>query len=770
MAKGKKNSGANITPEQITALLDEHPDRSFSFKQIAEALGVSGKSAKVQLTQALEQVMAGNGVLLRRNEANEANEAVDRPAPPDNTLVGVVEHVNPRFAFIVSDESEQDTKIDTDQLMGAHDGDTVRVAVYPASKRQRSRGGRGNNPEGEVVEILERGRTEYVGKIEISERHAFVIPDGRRMYDDIFVRSEHIGHAHNNDKVVVRITEWPEGKFSPVGEVIEVLGPAGAHNTEMHAIMAEFGLPFQFPEGVEQEAESISDQISQEEVARRRDMRDVLTFTIDPVDAKDFDDALSVRKLDGGDWEVGVHIADVTHYVHPETDLEREAHRRATSVYLVDRVVPMLPERLSNGLCSLRPHEDKLCFSAVFRLDERARVRDEWFGRTVIHSDHRFAYEDAQKVLDGHDDRYTEVLLKLNQLAYKLREERFKRGAIGFETTEVRFKLNDEGVPLAVVPKVRQDAHKLIEEFMLLANKRVAEFVYHARKDRKKNTLVYRVHESPDPDKLSTFANFAGRFGYTIETEGKAASLSLNRMMTNLEGKPEEELLQNLAIRTMSKARYTVEPLGHFGLAFPHYTHFTSPIRRYPDMMVHRMLQHYLDGGDPLAPGPWEKLSRHASEMERRAVEAERASVKYKQVEFTRLQDPDKVYEGIVSGVAEHGIYVEMTETRCEGMVRMSDIDGDYYELDPENYRALGRRTQQIIAFGDPVRVRVIDTNMERRIIDLAFADTKGGTSGNGGRQQNGRRPSGRARSGGGSGGGASKGRSSRGKGGRKQK
>jgi ribonuclease R len=504
--------------------------------------------------------------------------------------------------------------------------------------------------------------------------------------------------------------------------VIQVLGRAGEHNTEMHAIMAEFGLPFEFPERVVQEAEKIEEGITQAEISRRRDFREVTTFTIDPVDAKDFDDALSVRKLENENWEIGVHIADVTHYVQPDSLLEKEAYRRATSVYLVDRVVPMLPERLSNGLCSLRPQEDKLTFSAVFEMDKDGKVLQEWFGRTIIHSDRRFSYEEAQEVLESGTGDFAEELLLLNDLAKKLKEERFKKGAISFETIEVKFKLDEKGTPLAVYPKVRKDAHKLIEEFMLLANKKVAEFVYKMRKGESRNTMVYRIHDSPDVEKLKTLSTFVKKLGYSLNVDEKKVSSSLNKMIDDIEGKPEQSVLQSLAIRTMAKAKYSTETIGHFGLAFMHYTHFTSPIRRYPDMMAHRLLQHYLDKGKSVNKAEYEDKSRHSSDMEKVAADAERASIKYKQVEFMKNAET-RPFEGIVTGVTEFGIFVEMIETRCEGMVRMSDMDDDYYELDADNYRVIGRHTGKIISFGDKVMVTVKDTNLAKRSIDLEFVE-----------------------------------------------
>ena len=509
---------------------------------------------------------------------------------------------------------------------------------------------------------------------------------------------------------------------SPEGEVTRVLGQAGENNAEIHSIMAEFDLPFEFPDHIEKEAESISDKITAKEIEKRRDFRDILTFTIDPVDAKDFDDALSWQILDNGNYEIGVHIADVTHYVKPESQLEKEAFDRATSVYLVDRTVPMLPERLSNGLCSLRPREDKLTFAAVFEMDDQANVINEWFGRTIIHSDRRFTYEEAQACIESNIGDYASELHKMNELAKKLRNRRFEKGAVNFETTEVRFKLDEKGKPLGIIPKIRKDAHKLIEEFMLLANKKVATYVWSMKKGENRNTFVYRTHDFPDPEKVNAFAKFAKRFGHELKTDQSAISNSLNSLMTEIEGKPEENVLQQLAIRSMAKAKYTTEAMGHFGLAFDHYTHFTSPIRRYPDMMVHRLLQHYLDRGKSVDKEDYEDKCTHSSEREKRAADAERASIKYKQVEYMQSVD-DRVFKGLISGVTEWGIFIEIVETKCEGMVRMVDMKDDYYEFDEENFRVFGRSNKKMYTLGDTVYVRVKSTDIDRRTIDLEFVD-----------------------------------------------
>jgi ribonuclease R len=584
--------------------------------------------------------------------------------------------------------------------------------------------------------------------------YAFVVASSKKIYGDIFVSKNDLKNAQHGDKVIVKITKYAEEERKMEGIVAEVLGKSGENNTEMHAILAEFGLPISFPVNIEKEADNIPTKISSSEIKKRRDFRKITTFTIDPVDAKDFDDALSFEFLDNGNYEIGVHIADVTHYVTPESALEQEAFMRATSVYLVDRVVPMLPEKLSNGLCSLRPNEDKLTFSAVFEVTPQAKVVKEWFGRTVIHSDKRFSYEEAQEELlvisdsllvtgnQNGDDNIEESLTTnnqspitnnfnkelniLNQLAHKLRDERFAKGAVNFETVEVKFQLDEDGKPLGVYQKVRVDAHKLIEEFMLLANKKVAEYVFNLKKTEPRNTMVYRTHDAPDPEKLKNFSTFAKRFGYNVDTEVARISASFNTLMHDVEGKPEQNILENLAVRTMSKAKYSTDPIGHFGLAFPFYSHFTSPIRRYPDMMAHRMLQHYLDGGQPLERGPWELRCKHSSEREKMAAEAERASIKYKQVEYMSMMDEEKVWDGIISGVAEFGIFVEITETASEGMIRMMDLKDDFYEYDRENYRIIGQRNGKVYTFGDKLQVKVKECNLARRSMDLLLVGANG--------------------------------------------
>jgi ribonuclease R len=599
-------------------------------------------------------------------------------------------------------------------LGSAVDGDTVQIVVF--STRH------GEHPEGKVTKVLHRNRNRFVGRVELSKNFAFVIADARKIHTDFFIYPENINGATTGDKVIIEVTSWAEEERKPEAKVVEVLGKAGENEAEIHSIMAEFELPFRFPEKVVNESQNISEGITDDEIKKRWDFRDVTTFTIDPVDAKDFDDALSFRKLDNGLYEVGVHIADVTHYISPNSILDQEAFDRATSVYLVDRTVPMLPERLSNELCSLRPHEDKLTFAAVFEMDEKGKIKKEWFGRTIIHSDVRFSYEEAQVILENGFGDLAEELRILNDIAKKLRKERFSKGAVNFETTEVKFKLDEKGRPLAVIPKVRKDAHKLIEEFMLLANKQVATFVYNYKKAKEKNTFVYRIHDFPDPEKVKDFSVFARQFGHKMNIDENSISASLNKLMNEIEGKPEQNILEQLAIRTMAKAKYSTDVKGHFGLAFSHYTHFTSPIRRYPDMMVHRLLQHYLDNGKMLNKNEYEDKCVHSSEREKRAADAERASIKYKQVEFMASAEK-KVYEGLISGVTEWGIYVEIIETKCEGMIRLADMTDDFYEFDEKNYRLVGRRKRKVYTLGDKLNVRVKKTDIDKRLIDLVIAE-----------------------------------------------
>ncbi len=706
--EGTGKSGMKGMRARVYESFSQTPDVALSLRQVYRRMGANNKGMREEIAECLKALKRDGKLIAVDDDKFMLNLRVD-------IITGKVDLANSKYAYIVSEETEDDVRVFREHLKYAMHGDIVKVEVLPTV--------RGGRQEGIVIEVIERQREELVGIMQLTKNFGFVIPDFKRLYFDVFVGESNLNNAQNGDKVLVKIIDWPDSPDkNPTGEVIRVFGPAGEHEAEIHSIMAEFGLPFEFPEAVEAESEEISDKITAAEIAKRRDFRDVTTFTIDPADAKDFDDALSIQKLENGNWEIGVHIADVTHYVQPKTLLEKEAYHRATSVYLVDRTIPMLPERLSNGLCSLRPNEEKLTFSVVFELDDSGKLYDTWYGRTIIYSDRRFAYEEAQERIETGEGDFAEEINVLNNIAKKLKDKRFKNGAISFETTEVKFKLDENGKPLYIYVKERKDAHKLIEEFMLLANRKVAEYVYNLGKGKRRPTMVYRTHGSPDPDKLSTFSVFARKFGYKVDPDGDI-STELNTLAEETEGKPEQSVLQNLAIRTMAKAKYSTEPEGHFGLAFDHYSHFTSPIRRYPDMMAHRLLQHYLDGGASAEKEEFEERCRHSSDMEKRAADAERASIKYKQVEFMKDTIGNE-YKGIVSGVTEWGIFVEIEENKCEGMVRLSDLNDDYYDLDANNYRVIGRQNKRIISFGDEVLVRVKSANLAERTIDLELVET----------------------------------------------
>ena len=595
-------------------------------------------------------------------------------------------------------------------------GDKVRIAFY--AKR------RGREAEGEVIEILERANDTFVGTLEVAKSYAFLVTENRTLANDIFIPKEKLKGGKTGDKAIVKVVEWPDKAKNPIGQVIDILGKAGDNTTEMHAILAEFGLPYVYPASVEKAADRIPAEIPAEEYAKREDFRNVTTFTIDPKDAKDFDDALSIRKLKDNLWEVGVHIADVTHYVTEGSIIDKEAEKRATSVYLVDRTIPMLPERLCNFICSLRPDEEKLAYSAIFEMTDKGEVKNSRIVHTVIKSDRRFTYEEAQQIIETKEGDFKEEILKLDSLAKILREKRFTAGAINFDRYEVKFEIDEQGKPVRVYFKISKDANKLIEEFMLLANRTVAEFVGRPPKGKTKKTFVYRIHELPDPDKMENFASFIRRFGYKLKTDGTKTDVSkgINSLLDNVQGKPEENLIETVAIRAMQKARYSTENIGHYGLAFEYYTHFTSPIRRYPDMMVHRLLERYLAGGRSVIQKKYEDLCDHCSSMEQVAANAERASIKYKQVEF--MQDKfGMVFDGVISGVTEWGLYVELNENKCEGLVPIRDLDDDYYEFDEKNYCLLGRRKKRQYRLGDPITIKVAQANLERKQLDFQLAE-----------------------------------------------
>ena len=596
----------------------------------------------------------------------------------------------------------------------AMNNDKVKIAFFAKRKH--------HDAEGEVIEILERANDTFVGTLEVEKSYAFLVTENRTLANDIFIPKDKLKGGKNGDKAVVKIVEWPEEAKNPIGQVIDILGKAGDNTTEMHAILAEFGLPYVYPQAVEKAADKIPAEITAEEIARREDFRKVTTFTIDPKDAKDFDDALSIRKLKDNLWEVGVHIADVTHYVKEGSIIDKEAEKRATSVYLVDRTIPMLPERLCNFLCSLRPHEEKLAFSVIFDITEKGDVKNSRVVHTVIYSDRRFTYEEAQQIIETKNGDFKDEVLMLDTIAKALREKRFAAGAINFDRYEVKFEIDEKGKPVSVYFKESKDANKLVEEFMLLANRTVAEQIGRVPKGKKAKVLPYRIHDLPDPEKLDNLNQFIARFGYKLRTSGTKTDISksINHLLDDIQGKKEENLIETVSIRAMQKARYSTHNIGHYGLAFDYYTHFTSPIRRFPDMMVHRLVTKYLDGGRSVSESKYEDLCDHSSNMEQIAANAERASIKYKQVEFMS-ERVGQTYDGVISGVTEWGLYVELNENKCEGMIPMRDLDDDYYEFDEKNYCLRGRRKNHTYSLGDAITVKVARANLEKKQLDFAL-------------------------------------------------
>ena len=707
MSKKKSNSFNLVLTKLITDVFEKSGNKPQNYKQVAAKLNLHDDESRGLILEILKEETK-KGIL------NEPEKGKFILKQLKTFVTGKVDMTSDGSAYIVSeDEFEEDIYVAPRKLRNALNGDIVKVYVYAKNK--------GRKKDGEVVEILQRAKMDFTGIVNLSDRFAFFIPDDRKMLHDIFIPIDSLKGAKDKDKAIARIVDWPEDAKNPIGEITHVLGKQGENNAEMNAILADYGFPLAFPDEVEKQAEAIEETILAEEIAKRRDFRKILTFTIDPADAKDFDDAISFRKLDNGNIEVGVHIADVSHYVKQGTALDKEAFERGTSVYLVDRVIPMLPERLSNGLCSLRPNEDKLCFSAVFELDQEANVVEQWFGKTIIHSDTRFSYEDAQEILENKTGKHSEELLKLNELAYILRERKFKHGAISFESVEVKFNLDEYGKPLGVYAKERKDAHKLIEDYMLLANKKVAEFIAKKGKGKQKLTFVYRSHDSPKEDALLSFSQFALKFGYQIDiSSGRETAKSLNFLMADVEGKKEQNVLTKLAIRSMAKAVYTTKKHSHYGLAFDYYTHFTSPIRRYPDVMVHRLLELYLAGGKSVSQDEYEKFSMHSSQMEKKAADAERASVKYKQAEFLQ-NNVGMEYIGIISGLTEWGMYVEIIENKCEGMIRLRDLNDDFYVLDEKNYCIIGQRRKKKYQLGDEVTIIVKKVDLAKRQIDFSL-------------------------------------------------
>ncbi len=728
----KKKSAVDVSKllqHQILEVFKQHAHKHYNYKQVLKKL--QEEPFATPLKQAFESMDEGSvktatvealEALTFSGELLESDRGKYKLLPVEHFVEGKIDITSTGAAYVINDQFEDDIYISRGATLNALHGDKVKVSLYAQRK--------GKRPEGEVVEIIERSRSEFAGIIQLSGKFAFLSSENQRNGIDIFIPLNNLNGAVNGDKAIAKITEWPKDAKNPVGEIVKVLGKPGDNDAEMDAILIEYGFPLQFPTEVEAEAEEIPVVISKKEIESRRDFRKTITFTIDPADAKDFDDALSISTLPNGNYEIGVHIADVSHYVIPGTALDDEGQDRATSIYLVDRVIPMLPEKLSNNVCSLRPGEDKLCFSAVFEINNNAEVLSEWFGRTIIHSQKRFTYEEAQDVIETGEGPLKNEILTFQKLAQILRKERFKEGAITFEKVEVKFLLDEKKYPVDVYIKESKDSNKLIEEFMLLANRKVAEFIgkHHANRKNKTETLpfVYRIHDTPVQDRLTTFAAFAGKFGYRINTKSdRELAHSLNKLMKDVKGKGEQNVLEQLAIRTMAKAIYTTDNIGHYGLAFEYYTHFTSPIRRYPDVMVHRLLDHYLKGGLPADAEKLELQCRHSTDMEIKASEAERASIKFKQVQYL-LKKEGEIFDGIISGVTEWGIYIELTESKCEGLIRMRDLNDDYYEFDEKNYCITGHKTKRKYQLGDPVKVVLKSADLLKKQIDFIMFDATG--------------------------------------------
>lgn len=697
--------------KKVLAFMNEKSSKIYNYKQIADGIDYVNPRQREMVIQALHQLLADDKI----KETDKGKYILNLKI--QGTLTGIIDFNQSGNAYVNVEGIEDDIFIHSKNVKDALQGDKVMIVTYNF---------KGKKLEGSVVQVLERNKTDFVGTLDYiaHKEFGFVVADKKIIHTDIFVKKENFHGANPGDKVVVKMLGWRKGDKNPEGEIIQVLGAPGEHETEIHSILAEYGLPYHFPDEVEKEADKIDREIHENEVKKRWDMREVLTFTIDPKDAKDFDDALSIRKLSNGNWEIGVHIADVSHYVTPGSLIDEEAYQRATSVYLVDRVVPMLPEVLSNGVCSLRPNEDKYTFSAVFEMDEEAQIHKEWFGRTVTHSDRRFTYEEAQERIESETGDLADEILTLNRLAKIMRSQRIKNGAITFDRSEVRFNLDENNEPIGVYFKVSKDSNHLIEEFMLLANRKVSEYISLTRKgEYTNNTFIYRIHDDPDPAKLEALRDFVSTFGYKMNLANtKKVAESMNALLQGVQGKPEENMIETLAMRSMSKAVYSTNPIGHYGLGFEYYSHFTSPIRRYPDLIAHRLLQHYLDGGKSPNRNEIEEKSKHCSAMERLAAEAERDSIKFMQVKFME-KHLGEVFEGVISGVAEFGFWVAIPENGAEGLIKLRDLVDDSYNYDAKTHAVYGSRTGNQYQLGDQVKIKVMKANLIQKQLDFKIVE-----------------------------------------------
>lgn len=718
MARNRKNktrkTSDNSFAKTVLNVFVENPFRSYNFRQLSHELGISDKASKQLVKDILTSLEADKAIVAMNRGKYKLNPSRLSSGLVKNIITGRVDMKQTGKAYIITEDVGEDVFISANNTNRALNGDTVKVRLFPKRK--------GRKTEGRIIEVIKRQRELIVGIVELSGKYAFLVPDDTKLPIDIYIPMSGLKHAKNGEKAIARITDWPEHSKNPFGEIVEVLGKPGEHQVEMQSILVDSGFPLSFPKHVMVEAQKIAESKHENDLKDRRDFRNIFTCTVDPEDAKDFDDALSLKKLENGNWEVGIHIADVSYYVKPGSAIDQEAYQRATSVYLVDRVIPMLPEELSNELCSLNPHVDKLCYAAVFELDESSKVISDWFGRTVINSDRRYNYEEVQNIIEGGDEQYRDEILVLNDLASKLRKIRFEKGAIAFTSQEVKFRLDEEGKPIEAFIKEQNDSNRMIEDFMLLANRKVAERIGRKHGKQEPRTFVYRIHDMPNPEKLNTFAEFLKKLGYKVQTGSqKAISSSLNELFEQIKGKGEENMIESIAIRTMAKAEYSIENIGHYGLAFKYYSHFTSPIRRYPDLMVHRLLDAYLKGNPSVDPTEISDKCKHTSEMERKALEAERASIKLKQAEYM-MDKIGQVFNGLISGVSKWGIYVELEGNKCEGMISLKLLDDDFYYLDEDNYKVMGAQFGKEYKLGDPITIKVRKIDLARKQMDFELA------------------------------------------------